>query len=101
MKFLADPRKRRQWVLILLKELFYVKSMARGDTLAFFNSLASGLPMARLIATLVEQYTLKSTSPYYLILPGWHKTKLMKKRSSIKGSFKESYRLKTLLTNQR
>ncbi len=35
MKFLADPRKRRQWLLILLKELFYVKSMARGDTLAF------------------------------------------------------------------
>ena len=35
MKFLADPRKRRQWVLILLKELFYVKSRARGDTLAF------------------------------------------------------------------
>jgi len=38
MKFLADPRKRRQWVLILLKELFYVKSMARGDTLAFLTA---------------------------------------------------------------
>jgi len=35
MKFLADPRKRRQWVLILLKELFYVKSRARVSPLAF------------------------------------------------------------------
>jgi len=35
MKFLADPRKRRQWVLILIKELFYVRSRAIGDTLAF------------------------------------------------------------------
>jgi len=101
MKFLADPRKRRQWVLILLKELFYVKSRAGEIPWPLFNSLASDLPMARLIATFVEQYTLKSTSPYYLILPRWQKTELMNKRSSIKASFKESYRLKTLLTNQR
>jgi len=43
--------------------------------------------MAGLIATFVEQYTLKFASPYYLILPQWQKTKLMKKRSSIKASF--------------
>ena len=35
MKFLADPQKRRPWILIPLKELLYVKSRARGDTLAF------------------------------------------------------------------
>jgi len=42
--------------------------------------------MARLIAAFVEQYTLKSTSPYHLIFPQWQKTKLMKKGSSIKAS---------------
>ena len=35
MKLLADPQTRRPWVLIPLKELFYVKSRAREDTLAF------------------------------------------------------------------
>ena len=97
MKFLADPQKRRPWVLIPLKELFYVKSRAREDILAFIYQprfrLTNGRTHSHICGIIYPQIRF----PSYLILPQWQKTKLMKKKSSIKASFKESYRPKNFV----
>ena len=100
MKFLAALGKRRPWVLIPIKELFYAKTKARLSHLAFIYQshcrLTNGRTHSHICRTIYSKIPPPTLS---LILPQWQKTKLKKKkkRSSIKASFKESYRLENFL----